>query len=222
MSQVQHHGRHISTGRENTHVRRSEASSLCLPLPSTTSPTFVVTFIHYRGMHNLAMLPDTGADEIIIGPQHLNAMGLSTNDLKPPPDLPRFTADWSAMKPAHGSYRAELQVKARKITTLIDVHHGTLVPLLSYKACRNLASSTHLCKVPSTYIRGDTRAHVSMRVYTGQQDCTSPVFTFLTMRCSQTRVAATCFTVFYLGPVTPVQQHHNPYTSQRVPLEGVQ
>ena len=84
------------------------------------------------------MLPDTGADEIIIGLQHLNAMGLSTNDLKPLPDTPRFTANGSAMKPALEMFRAKLQVKAQKITW-IDVHQDTPVPLLSYKACRDIA-----------------------------------------------------------------------------------
>ena len=80
------------------------------------------------------MLPHRGADKIIIGPQYLKAMGLSTNDRKPPPDTQRLTAVGSAMKRALGSFRADLQMKARKITTWINVHQSIPIPLLSYKA----------------------------------------------------------------------------------------
>ena len=120
---------HTHVGHRGTRVRRVHSP---FRSPSTASLT-VVIFIYYRGMHDLAMLPDTGADEIIIGLQHPNARGLSTNALKPPPDTPIFTADGSAMKPALGSFRAELQVKARKITTWTYVHQGTPVPFTLIK-----------------------------------------------------------------------------------------
>ncbi|MPC41351.1 hypothetical protein E2C01_034939 [Portunus trituberculatus] len=85
------------------------------------------------------MLPDTCADENIIGPRHLRDIALSTSHLKPPPDSPRFTADGSVMNLALGSFLAELKVKAKTTRAWIDVHEGMPVPLLSYKACRDLA-----------------------------------------------------------------------------------
>lgn len=45
--------------------------------PSATSLP-IVTFLLYKGTKNLAMLPDMGADENIIDPQHLKEIVLAT------------------------------------------------------------------------------------------------------------------------------------------------
>ncbi|MPC57266.1 hypothetical protein E2C01_051244 [Portunus trituberculatus] len=55
-------------GHRGTSTRRVHSASHA---PSTTSLPVVITFIHYKGMSNLTMLPDTGADENITGPRHL-------------------------------------------------------------------------------------------------------------------------------------------------------
>lgn len=85
------------------------------------------------------MLPDTGADEIILGPEHLNEIDVLITDLKPPPANPRFMADGSPIKPAFGSFKAELRVRGKTKATRIDVLEGTPDPLLFHGVCKGLA-----------------------------------------------------------------------------------
>ena len=134
LNQVQGHERHSSTrwktptsaqagksptlashyvGHRGIGVRRVHSPSRP---PYTTSPTVVVTFIHYRRTHNLSMLLIQVQMKSSSSLNTSTLWSLSTNDSKLPPDTPSFTADGSAMKPALESFRAELQVKAKKIT----------------------------------------------------------------------------------------------------------
>ena len=107
--------------------------------PHETSPPVIVTVTHDKGIGKLSMLPDTGADTSIIGPDHLSSVGLTPEDLLPPPQTPTFTADGSTMQPAIGSVQVQLQVKDGSTREWIDVHPNTPVPLLSYRACRELS-----------------------------------------------------------------------------------
>lgn len=106
--------------------------------PSETSPPVIVSVTHVRGTGDLSMLPDTGADTTVIGPDHLRSIGLTLDDLQPPPQTPTYVADGSPMQPAIGSVQVRLQVKDSSTREWIDVHPGTPVPLLSYRACREL------------------------------------------------------------------------------------
>lgn len=85
------------------------------------------------------MIPDTGADATIMGTKHLSSICLTTGDLRPPPHTPRFTADGTQMKQALGSAYVQLTLKGLQIREWIDVHSGTPTPLLSYRACREIA-----------------------------------------------------------------------------------
>ncbi|XP_050709713.1 uncharacterized protein LOC126994436 [Eriocheir sinensis] len=117
-------------------VRRVHSTSRAPPMPP---PTISVTVTHHKGSGVLSMLPDTGADVTVIGPEHLRSLGLSISDLQPSPTDPKYTADGSPMAPALGSLQVEISVKQKTTTVWMDVHEGTPNPLLSCHACRELA-----------------------------------------------------------------------------------
>ena len=57
---------------------------------------------------SLLMLPDTGADITVIGPTHLDALGIPRSNLSPPAITDMLTADGSSMSPALGCFQATL------------------------------------------------------------------------------------------------------------------
>ena len=87
------------------------------------------------------MLPDTGADFSVIGPQHLEFLNISRDSLKPlSPDSPMtLTADGSPMKPALGTFQATLTLGKRSCSAVIQVQDGFSMPLLCYSHCLALA-----------------------------------------------------------------------------------
>ena len=50
------------------------------------------------------MLPDTGADISVVGPQHLDILQIPRSSLEPPPTTTKLTADGSPMSPALGVF----------------------------------------------------------------------------------------------------------------------
>ncbi|KAK3890324.1 hypothetical protein Pcinc_005706 [Petrolisthes cinctipes] len=127
---------HVTQDSKGSGARRVQAATRT---PSETSPPIVVSVTYRKGTYTLDMLPDMGADTTIIGPDHLQHIGLSLSDLQPPPQTPTYAADGSLMKSAIGSVQVQLQVKERSTQEWMDVHHGIHIPLLSYRACRELA-----------------------------------------------------------------------------------
>ncbi|KAK3889428.1 hypothetical protein Pcinc_006564 [Petrolisthes cinctipes] len=107
--------------------------------PTETTPPVLIKVEHYKGIGVLNMLPDTGADTSIIGLDHLHSIGLKQDDLKPPPQEPTYAADGAPMQPAIGSVQVHLQLKGNRIAEWIDVHPSIPLPLLSYRACRELS-----------------------------------------------------------------------------------
>ncbi|KAK3884724.1 hypothetical protein Pcinc_011042 [Petrolisthes cinctipes] len=96
--------------------------------PTETTPPVIIN-----------MLPDTGADTSIIGLDHLHSIGLKQDDLNPPPQEPTYAADGAPMQPAISSVQVHLQLKGNRIAEWIDVHPSIPLPLLSYRACRELS-----------------------------------------------------------------------------------
>ncbi|KAK3875600.1 hypothetical protein Pcinc_019536 [Petrolisthes cinctipes] len=129
-------GGQVTQDSKGSGARRVQAATRT---PSETSPPIVVSVTYRKGTYTLDMLPDTGADTTIIGPDHLQHIGLFLSDLQPPPQTPTYAADGSLMKSAIGSVQVQLQVKERSTQEWMDVHHGIPIPLLSYRACRELA-----------------------------------------------------------------------------------
>lgn len=70
------------------------------------------------------MFPNTGADIIIKGLNHLQRFGLSVHDLHPPPAAEHFTADGSSVS---------------KTSTWIDVCEDRSISLLSCQDYKKLA-----------------------------------------------------------------------------------
>ncbi|XP_045112533.1 uncharacterized protein LOC123505380 [Portunus trituberculatus] len=92
-----------------------------------------------QGTGVLTLLPDTGADTTIIGADHLNDIGLTLADLHSSPQRPTYSADGSPMQPVIGSVQVKMTVKGHSIEEWIHVYPDIPVPLLSYRACRDLA-----------------------------------------------------------------------------------
>ncbi|KAK3884690.1 hypothetical protein Pcinc_011010 [Petrolisthes cinctipes] len=107
--------------------------------PTETTPPVIIKVEHNKGIGVLNMLPDTGADTSIIGLDHLHSIGLKQDDLKPPPQEPTYAADGAPMQPAISSVQVHLQLKGNRIAEWIDVHPSIPLPLLSYRACRELS-----------------------------------------------------------------------------------
>ncbi|KAK3876080.1 hypothetical protein Pcinc_019092 [Petrolisthes cinctipes] len=127
---------HVTQDSKGSGARRVQAATRT---PSETSPPIVVSVTYEKETYTLDMLPDTGADTIIIGPDHLQHIGLSLSDLQPPPQTQTYTADSSLMKSAIGSVQVQLQVKEHSTQEWMDVPQAIPIPLLSYRACRELA-----------------------------------------------------------------------------------
>ncbi|KAK8371940.1 hypothetical protein O3P69_019099 [Scylla paramamosain] len=117
-------------------IRRVQSSARGRPTPSPTI-TVVVTRGGVSG--SIEVIPDTGADTTVIGPQHLRDLGLAKQELDPPPSLRYYNADGSRMPAALGSFQAKLTYGTRSCTGWIDVQGSLSTPLLSWEHCRALA-----------------------------------------------------------------------------------
>lgn len=132
--------------------------------PSETSPFVVVEISHVKGTGVLTLLPDTGADTTIIGADHLNDIGLTLADLHSSPQRPTYSADGSPMQPVIGSVQVKMTVKGHSIEEWIHVYPDIPVPLLSYRACRDLALIPERFPAPIAQVthaavrNGDTEA----------------------------------------------------------------
>lgn len=155
-----------TTSGNATSARRVHTGSRA---PLETSPPVVVTVSHGKGSGALSMIPDTGADATIIGPSHLPSIGVTIEDLTPPPQAPRYTADGTEMKQALGSVYVQLTLKGLQTGEWIDVHSGTPAPLLSYRACRELAIIPERFPQPIQEVTHAARVCTS----TGEQDSTA-------------------------------------------------
>ena len=123
---------------------QQKGNSVCRVNSTTRSkpksaPPVSVTVTHSTGKGVLLMLPDTGADTTIIGPDHLPGIGLKKEDLRAPPQTPTYGPDGNLMNSAIGSVEVQLEIKGNITQEWIDVHPGTPTPLLSYQACQKLA-----------------------------------------------------------------------------------
>ena len=123
-----------STQQANS-VRRVQSMARERPTPS---PTISVVVTHAGTSGAIEVIPDTGADSTVIGPQHLKSLGLSKSDLGPPPTLNYYNADGSKMPAALGSFQAELTYGTLSCTGWIDVQSSLSTPLLSWEHCRDL------------------------------------------------------------------------------------
>ncbi|KAK8372031.1 hypothetical protein O3P69_011884 [Scylla paramamosain] len=117
-------------------IRRVQSSARGRPTPLPTI-TVVVTLGGVSG--SIEVIPDTGADTTVIGPQHLRDLGLAKQELDPPPSLRYYNADGSRMPAALGSFQAKLTYGTRSCTGWIDVQGSLSTPLLSWEHCRALA-----------------------------------------------------------------------------------
>lgn len=84
------------------------------------------------------MFPNTGADIIIKGLNHLQHFDLSVHDLHPPPAAERFTADGSSVALVLGSLNAQIALGS-KTSTWIDVCEDRSISLLSCQDYKKLA-----------------------------------------------------------------------------------
>ncbi|XP_068246810.1 uncharacterized protein [Palaemon carinicauda] len=87
----------------------------------------------------IQMLPDTGAEVSVVGPQHLDVLKIPRSSLKPFPTTVTLTADGSAMTPALDTFQATLTLGKQSCSAVIQVHDGVQTPLLSYGHCKELA-----------------------------------------------------------------------------------
>lgn len=188
--------------------------------PSETSPPVVVSVTHDKGTRDLSMLPDTGADTTIIGLDHLRSIGLTHNNLQPPPQTPTYGADGSLIQPAIGSVQVQLQVKDISTQEWIDVHPGTPVPLLSYRACRELSLIPERFPHPIAQV-----THARVQSDRGDQGTTSdgktetPIATAGSDVTSTAKVTSTPT----ISPAhnAPTPQHPSPpFTSNTTPTEA--
>ena len=106
--------------------------------PKTPQPISVL-LSHGDITSRIQMLPDTGANVSVIGPQHLNLLKIPRSSLKPPSTATTLTADGSAMAPALGTFLATLSLGKWSCSAVIQVHEGVQMPLLSYTHCQELA-----------------------------------------------------------------------------------
>ncbi|XP_068224072.1 uncharacterized protein [Palaemon carinicauda] len=104
------------------------------------SPKPVCVLLTYGDVTSrIQMLPDTGAEVSVGGPQHLDLLKIPRNSLKPFPTTVTLTADSSAMTPALGTFQATLMLGKQSCSAVIQVHDGVQTPLLSYSHCKELA-----------------------------------------------------------------------------------
>lgn len=118
-----------------SYIRRLESGSRPLPRPS---PTIQVTITCGEVSGSIEAIPDTGADTTVIGPQHLESLGLTKRHLNPPPKQVYYNADGSKMPPAVGSFQANLTYGNRSHNGWIDVQSSLTTPLLSWEHCKEL------------------------------------------------------------------------------------
>ena len=109
-------------------IRRVQSSARERPKPS---PTITVVVTHSGVSGSIEVIPDTGADTTVIGPQHLKYLGLTRRELDPPPTLDYYNADESKMPAALGSFRAKMTYGTLSCTGWIDVQGSLSTPLLS-------------------------------------------------------------------------------------------
>ncbi|ROT72286.1 Transposon Ty3-G Gag-Pol polyprotein [Penaeus vannamei] len=98
-----------------------------------------VTLSYGSKSSQLLMLPDTGADITVIGPKHLDSLGIPRCNLSPPPATDVLTADGSSMTPALGCFETTLQLGQASCKAIVHVHEDIQTPLLSYSHCVDLA-----------------------------------------------------------------------------------
>ncbi|XP_068227911.1 uncharacterized protein [Palaemon carinicauda] len=104
------------------------------------SPKHVCVLLTYGDVTSrIQMLPDTGAEVSVVGPQHLDLLKINRSRLKPFPTTVTLTADGSAMTPALGTFQATLMLGKQSCSAVIQVHDGVQTPLLSYSHCKELA-----------------------------------------------------------------------------------
>lgn len=107
---------------------------------NSKTPQHISVLLTYGDVSShLQMMPDTGADVSVIGPQHLKSLGIPRSHLHPPPQTTTLTADGSKMAPALGTFTATLTLGKRSCSARIRVHEGIQTPLLSYGHCQELA-----------------------------------------------------------------------------------
>ncbi|XP_064111351.1 uncharacterized protein LOC135218832 [Macrobrachium nipponense] len=117
----------------NCKVKTSSSSTDSSPSPISIALT-------YRGeTSKIMMLPDTGADVSVMGPQHLELLRIPRTELQPPATSVTLTADGSKMTPALGTLKATLSLAKQSCLTTIQVHERVQMPLLSYAFCKELA-----------------------------------------------------------------------------------
>ncbi|KAK8397121.1 hypothetical protein O3P69_004659 [Scylla paramamosain] len=104
--------------QEASNVRRVHSTVRIKPTPS---PTICIVVTHGERSDTMEMIPDTGADTTVIGPQHLQHLGLTSRNLQPPPSLDYYNADGSKMPAALGSLQAELTYGKLSCSGWIDV-----------------------------------------------------------------------------------------------------
>ncbi|XP_068222164.1 uncharacterized protein [Palaemon carinicauda] len=104
------------------------------------SPKPVSVLLTYGDVTSrIQMLPDTGVEVSVVGPQHLDLLKIPRSNLKPFPTTVTLTADGSAMTPALGTFQATLMLGKQSCSAVIQVHDGVQTPLLSYSHCKELA-----------------------------------------------------------------------------------
>ncbi|XP_068246738.1 uncharacterized protein [Palaemon carinicauda] len=104
------------------------------------SPKPVCVLLTYGDVTSrIQMLPDTGAEVSVVGPQHLDLLKIPRSSLKQFPTTVTLTADGSAMTPALGTFQATLTLGKQSCSAVIQVHDGVQTPLLSYSHCKELA-----------------------------------------------------------------------------------
>ena len=109
------------------------------PSPTETSQPVCISLSHGSTTSHIYMLPDTGADITIMGPQHLDSLHIPRTSLQPPPSSPPRNADNSPMAPALGTFRATLTLGKHSCSATIQVNRGIQIPLLSLAHCKELA-----------------------------------------------------------------------------------
>ncbi|ROT64572.1 hypothetical protein C7M84_017478 [Penaeus vannamei] len=105
-----------------------------------------VTLSYGSKSSQLLMLPDTGADITVIGPKHLDSLGIPRCNLSPPPVTDVLTADGSSMTPALGCFETTLQLGQASCKAIVHVHEDIQTPLLSYGHCVDWPSSLRFPK----------------------------------------------------------------------------
>ncbi|XP_069978514.1 uncharacterized protein [Penaeus vannamei] len=123
-------------------TRKTSTNQTCRARRVSTSRTpkpVNVTLSYGSKSSQLLMLPDTGADITMIGPKHLDSLGIPRCNLSPPPATDVLTADGSSMTPALGCFETTLQLGQASCKAIVHDHEDIQTPLLSYGHCVDLA-----------------------------------------------------------------------------------